>query len=39
MKGRITADEKRRMAEFANTPVYERNPEMLVPRSTEGNDE
>lgn len=39
MKGRITAEEKRRMEEFANTPAYERNPEMLVPPPTEGNDE
>lgn len=31
MEGRITAEEKRRMVEFANTPKYRRTPEMLIP--------
>ena len=31
MSTRITTDEKQRMYEFATTPKYERNPEMLVP--------
>jgi len=29
----ITEEERRRMAEFARTPLYERDPEQLVPES------
>lgn len=35
MNGRITDDEKRRMNQFANTPKYDRDPEMLVPEAGE----
>jgi hypothetical protein len=39
MPGRITDDDKRRMHEFANTPKYERDPEMLLPDASENGDE
>jgi len=31
MASRLTDDEWKRIAEFANTPAYERTPELLLP--------
>lgn len=31
MDGYLTESEKRRLAEFASTPKYKRDPEMLLP--------
>lgn len=31
MDGTLSESEKQRMAEFAATPTYERDPEMLLP--------
>ena len=39
MHGRITDDDKRRMHEFATTPKYDRDPEMLVPDPQDVGDE
>jgi hypothetical protein len=35
MASRLTDDEWQRIAEFANTPVYERSPEQLMPGDVE----
>lgn len=39
MPNRITESDRRRMAEFANTPRYERDPELLTPDDGEDEDE
>lgn len=35
MDNRITESDRRRMAEFANTPRYERDPDLLRPDEDE----
>lgn len=38
MPKHISEQELQRMQEFANTPVYEREPEQLMPHSDTGGD-
>lgn len=38
MEERLTNGDLRRIEEFANTPMHERDPEMLVPDPGDGED-
>lgn len=38
MEKRLTSGDLRRIEEFANTPMHERSPEMLVPDPGDGDD-